>query len=306
MRDYGKVSPQFWVGRTGKRIKAEGIECQLVALYLLTNPHTNMLGLYYLPIIYIAHETGLPFEGASKALRRLYQVGFCAYDEDSEFVWVYEMARYQIADSLKANDNRVGGINREYQALPKNPFLGEFFDKYGGSFHVECRRADDGEKRPSEGPPKALRSQEQEQEQEQEQSLSDASRPSECDDAPDETEGQEPQPAEPQPARPTTGSEAFKRWWAAYPKKVKKKNARDVWRRKRLDARADALIADVQRRIEGDRRWLDGYVPDPTTYLNQERWNDELQAPRSGTNNDQNAEAMNRWLNRQSQVVGEQ
>jgi len=79
-----------------------------------------------------------------------------------------------------------------------------------------------------------------------------------------------------------------------------------VWRRKRLDARADALIADVQRRIEGDRRWLDGYVPDPTTYLNQERWNDELQAPRSGTNNDQNAEAMNRWLNRQSQVVGEQ
>jgi hypothetical protein len=82
---------------------------------------------------------------------------------------------------------------------------------------------------------------------------------------------------------------AFDRFWKVYPKKVKRKTAEEIWRRKRLDPRVDSLLADVGRRLTEDRRWLEGYVPDPTTYLNQERWNDELQpqqpkqeAPRRG------------------------
>jgi hypothetical protein len=37
-------------------------------VYLLSNPHANMLGLYYMPKLYIAHETPLGTEGASKGL----------------------------------------------------------------------------------------------------------------------------------------------------------------------------------------------------------------------------------------------
>ncbi len=66
MRDYGKVSPQFWIGRTGKSLRSAGAEAQLVSLYLLTNPHANMIGLYYMPLMFIAHETGLGMEGACK------------------------------------------------------------------------------------------------------------------------------------------------------------------------------------------------------------------------------------------------
>jgi len=47
----------------------------------MTNPRTNMLGLYSVPAIYIAHETGLPFEGASEALRRLSEAGGCSDNE---------------------------------------------------------------------------------------------------------------------------------------------------------------------------------------------------------------------------------
>ncbi|EPP8816777.1 hypothetical protein QDS29_003323, partial [Acinetobacter baumannii] len=62
MRDYGKVSPHFWTGITGKKLRQtpEGL---IVAMYLMTSPHANMLGLYYMPLLYIAHETGLGFEG---------------------------------------------------------------------------------------------------------------------------------------------------------------------------------------------------------------------------------------------------
>ena len=69
MRDYGKISPSFWTGKTGKAIKAGGQEAVVVAMYLMSSPHSNMIGLYYLPMMYLAHETGLGFEGASKGLQ---------------------------------------------------------------------------------------------------------------------------------------------------------------------------------------------------------------------------------------------
>lgn len=90
MRDYAKVGPKFWIGATGKKLRAAGPEAQIVALYLMTSPHANMLGLYYIPKMFIAHETGLGLEAASKGLQRGIEAGFCEYDEASEMVWVIE------------------------------------------------------------------------------------------------------------------------------------------------------------------------------------------------------------------------
>ena len=55
MRDYATVAPQFWLGKTGRELRRQGAEAQVVSFYLMTSPHANMLGLYYLPILYIAH-----------------------------------------------------------------------------------------------------------------------------------------------------------------------------------------------------------------------------------------------------------
>ena len=71
-----------------------------------------------------------------------------------------------------------------------------------------------------------------------------------------------------------TGQNEFDLWWNEYPKKVKKKEALKVWKRIKPDA--DTLIADTKNRIQNDSNWLRGFVPDPTTYLNGERWNDQL------------------------------
>ncbi|NSX05064.1 DNA-binding protein [Cupriavidus gilardii] len=165
MRDYGKVSPQFWMGRTGKELRKRGPEAQLVALYLMTCPHANMLGLYYVPLMYIAHETGLGMEGASKGLAWAIEAGFCEYDEDSEVVWVVEMAHYQIGERLSPSDKRCAGVQNEYNALPENPYLARFFEKYEADFNL-TRKRENGS--PLEAPSKPLASQEQEQEQEQE------------------------------------------------------------------------------------------------------------------------------------------
>lgn len=162
MRDYAKVVPTFWTGDTGKALRKRGSEAMVVGLYLMSSPISNMLGLYYQPILYMAHETGLGLEGARKGLEGAIAAGFCRYDEESEMVWIPEMAKYQIASELKATDNRCAGIQKDYDALPVNPFLGEFFDKYQTAFHLTKKRG-------CEAPVKPLPSQEQEQEQEQKQ-----------------------------------------------------------------------------------------------------------------------------------------
>ena len=168
MREYGKVAPTFWTGHTGKQIRAMGPDAQVIALYLMTSPHANMLGLYYLPLPYIAHETGSPFEGACKALQSLSEASFCSYDHDAEMVFVHEMAKYQIGEELKPTDKRVLGIERELSKLPKTNLIHDFMGRYAGPFHLSSN----GKKTsPSEAPCKPLRSQEQEQEQEQEKNI---------------------------------------------------------------------------------------------------------------------------------------
>jgi hypothetical protein len=169
LRDYSKVSPKFWIGNTGKKIRACGYEAQIMAMYLLTCHHANMLGLYYLPKTYICNDTGIPMEGACKALKSLSEVGFCSYDEATEMVWVHEMAAYQIGDQLSSNDKRCAGVQNEYNGLPENRHLQAFFERYADAYHLKAPR---GTSSPIEAPCEALASQEQEQEQEQEQDIS--------------------------------------------------------------------------------------------------------------------------------------
>ena len=165
MRDYGKVGPTFWSRGTGKELRGDPA-AQLVALYLMTCPSANMVGLYYLPLALLAHETGLTTEGASKALRRCSEAHFAYYDDATETVWVPRMAAYQIGDVLKAKDKRREGVIRELHVVRKSPFVKDFFDRYARAYGLPLP---DWVGSPFEAPSKPLRSQDQDQDQEQEQ-----------------------------------------------------------------------------------------------------------------------------------------
>lgn len=80
---------------------------------------------------------------------------------------------------------------------------------------------------------------------------------------------------------PATTADRFAEFWTAYPNKTAKPQCLAKWKAKHLDAIADRILADVAKKAAQDRRWLDGFVPNPLTYLNQERWNDPVQ-PRPG------------------------
>lgn len=254
MRDYGIVSPRFWIGETGRKLRKLP-DAQRIAMYLLTAPMAEMTGVFYCPVATILNDVGAPcepleyplkglergyegtpkglirssedpskglpspsegaykglqrgFEGASDPLARGFQgaskgyeppleghqralegvkrallalqaLGFCYYDFESEYVFVIEMARWQIAPKLKASDNRAKGLRKIVENLP-NPMRARFIARYNEDFSLgfdekEVEKMLSESKplaSPFEGPWEALRSQEQDQDQEQEQDIS--------------------------------------------------------------------------------------------------------------------------------------
>lgn len=267
MRDYSTVSPQFWLGKTGRKLRKAGPEAQVVAFYLMTSPHANMLGLYYLPVIYLAHETGLGIQGASKGLKRTIEAGFCSYDEQTEMVWVHEMAAYQVGSTLKATDKRCAGVRNEYRSLPENPYLSAFFERYKLDFHLTDCREIIAEK---QGASKGLSSQEQEQEQEQDQNTLVHGEKTASEPGPDFPAADFPDYPE---ADLTTGSEAdsdaagqatlknrdtgypaeFELAWREYPGRAganPKKSAYGAWHaRRREGVSPDVMLEGVRRYV---------------------------------------------------------
>jgi hypothetical protein len=150
LRDYGTVASQFWVRGTGKELRGD-MEAQIVALYLMTSPHANMIGVYHLPVMYLAHETGMSPEGATKALQRLASLDFCTYED--EWVCVHNFAANQIGEELKPEDKRVKGVMNELAKVPAGKCRESFISRYQDPYHLP--------RSPSEAPSKPLRSQKQ-------------------------------------------------------------------------------------------------------------------------------------------------
>lgn len=95
-----------------------------------------------------------------------------------------------------------------------------------------------------------------------------------------------PDPSEPDQEDPhfderlgpvTRYSSSFLLFWANYPKKVGKDTAWKAWKRKKPD------VQEVLRAIAWQRqskKWRDGFIPNPATYLNGACWLDERDTSR--------------------------
>lgn len=86
-------------------------------------------------------------------------------------------------------------------------------------------------------------------------------------------------PLPPEGGRTVAGAKRFPEFWASWPKHERKQDKAKCltkWRRERLDAAADAILADIQTKTQ-TRKWQDGYIEAPLVYLNGRRWEDGVQ-----------------------------
>lgn len=81
----------------------------------------------------------------------------------------------------------------------------------------------------------------------------------------------------------------FEQFWSAYPRKVGKVAAQRAWNRLRPDAATLDRMLDVIANERGSEQWRrEGgrFIPHPTTWLNQGRWEDEPIALDAGPSDD--------------------
>ncbi len=99
------------------------------------------------------------------------------------------------------------------------------------------------------------------------------------------------------PLAPLAGFEAF---WAAYPNKVGKDAARTAWRKRHPTAELTAKIVAAVEAQKSWPKWQEGFIPNPATWLNQGRWQDEppREALRLTPKTAGNAEAARRFAAR--------
>lgn len=81
----------------------------------------------------------------------------------------------------------------------------------------------------------------------------------------------------PRKSAKTVFTDGFDEFWAVYPKKDAKQAAIKAWKKLKPDDELKQTIIDsVRRNIDG--KWKDSerrYIPNPATYLNGARWEDE-------------------------------
>lgn len=74
---------------------------------------------------------------------------------------------------------------------------------------------------------------------------------------------------------PTSKFEKFWQIWPASQRKVDKADCRKRWDKHNLDAKAEVIIAHVQA-MKLTKQWREGFEPAPATYLNGNRWEDDV------------------------------
>jgi len=136
VRHYAQLRPQFWTGETGRALRTEAKEARIVAVYLMSAPGANLIGLYYLPTVTICHETGLTADEVAAALAVLDRLNFAHYDPRLEVVWVVEMAAHQVGETLKPQDKRAAAVAGELAAYRRSGLHARFVARYGESFSI--------------------------------------------------------------------------------------------------------------------------------------------------------------------------
>jgi len=98
--------------------------------------------------------------------------------------------------------------------------------------------------------------------------------------------------------------ESFTRFWDAYPKKVNKVGARkkfDAIFKKLTPEKSDQLLTTIlnalvnQKRSEQWQKDYGQYIPHPTTWLNNQRWNDKIKLTESDRKAQENDEILKNW-----------
>lgn len=255
---YRTIDASFW---TDPKVKKLPTTAKLLFLYLVTNTHSHVSGIYYLPMVTTSYETGIATKVLDTLCNTLSGAGLIRFDTKMEVVWIKNMFRYQGRGekNARAAANHIAGLHN-------SSLVQEFLLYYPDVARFHKDRVSIPYPAQDES---GTQDQDQEQEQEQEQSNTPLT------------------PKGGDRARRTSAaySTEFEAFWKAYPRKEGKGEAWKVWDRAVAVAHQlrDTTAADAMAWLtataaafaaspagQGGR-----FVPHAATWLNKRRFEDD-------------------------------
>lgn len=114
-RAYSRMHATFWTSPT---VRSLGDDGRTLAAYLLTGPHSNMLGCFRLPDAYVADDLGWGIERVAKGFDKLAAHGFAERDNESKWVFVSRYIYWNPAE----NPNQAKAMCRLWEDVPVERF----------------------------------------------------------------------------------------------------------------------------------------------------------------------------------------
>lgn len=258
MRDYGKVHSTFWSSPTTGSLSDDG---KVLALYLLTCSHSTIAGVFRLPDGYVSEDLGWPLERVAQGFAELFEKGFANRCATTKWVWICKHLEWNKPE----NPNQRKSAAKIALSVPNECcWKLDFMRVCGPSLGVEAPP----NANPSGTVDQPFLNQEQEQEQKQKQERNTP--------RPPKGGGRVDPAAEP---------DGFGEFWSVYPRKVGKDAARKAFAKRKPDrellAKMLAAVA-IQAKSAQWQRDSGQYIPHPSTWLNEGRWDDGEGAAQGG------------------------
>jgi hypothetical protein len=160
MRDYGRVYATFWTSDTIGALSEDG---RLLALYLMTSPHTTIAGVFRLTDGYACDDLKWTAERVAEGFRNLSDNGFADRCETTKWVWI----RAHLEWNPPENPNQRKAVAKCAAAVPdKCAWRADFMRIQGAALGMVAPLHDKGSE--TVGEPFANQEQEQKQEQKKE------------------------------------------------------------------------------------------------------------------------------------------
>jgi hypothetical protein len=223
---------------------------RMLALYLLTCQHNTIAGVFRIPDGYACDDLQWSSERVQEGFEELFQKGFANRCETSKWVWIYKFLKWNAPE----NPNQQKAVAKIAAQVPDSCGWKPEFMRVCGK--LGASPDGNGLGRVSKG----SRNQKQKQKQKQDKSAG--------------------------------ALDGFAEFWSAYPKKQGKAAAEKAWGKLAPDADLQTRIltaVDVAKRSDGWRKDGGQFIPQPATWLNGRRWEDEPTTVVEGRDSSENS-----------------
>lgn len=130
-RDYGKIHSSFWTSETIRSLSEDG---RVLAAYLMTSPHTNMLGCFRLPVAYACDDLRWSVERFEIAFNDAAAHDFATIDAGSSWVVILKFLKWNAFENPNVGKAAAKIFAQIPDTCPAKRVLAGCLREYGKNF----------------------------------------------------------------------------------------------------------------------------------------------------------------------------